>query len=83
MTSSATAVTQPPMSASRHSTCRFGTTTNRAAKPRPVNTSGMNEMATLTTSGTSRTNPSDSRATNDVAHRLAPATTGPRVMTAQ
>ncbi|MCY1542561.1 hypothetical protein D9M68_783160 [compost metagenome] len=43
----------------------------------------MKEMATLTTSGTSRTSPSDSRATNDVAHRLAPATTGPSVMSAQ
>ena len=36
----------------------------------------------LRISGTSRTSPIDSRATKDVAQRLAPATTGPSVMTA-
>ncbi|CFT97949.1 Uncharacterised protein [Bordetella pertussis] len=77
------AVPKPPTSASFQYTRRFGTTTNSAAKPSPVSTSGMNEIATLTASGTSRTRPSDSRATNEVAHRLAPATTGPSVITAQ
>ncbi|MNT58363.1 hypothetical protein D3C72_1957910 [compost metagenome] len=83
MISSTMAVTQPPTSASRHRTSRFGTTTNSAAKPSPVKTSGMKEMATLTASGTSWTSPRDSRATKDVAHRLAPASTGPSVMMAQ
>ncbi|MNV42246.1 hypothetical protein D3C71_1339150 [compost metagenome] len=43
----------------------------------------MKETAMLMISGTSRTSPSDSRATKEVAHKLAPARTGPSVMMAQ